>query len=443
MKSLLVDALRQAEEQSADDAGTEAGAAEPAADETSTASETFDTGSDAIELSLADSVFLSTESIEVGQQGDAAAALLPPAADSAAHPATADAEDDSAEDEDQQPDAMLTETGIFPAESLAPAPTAVNVDTPAAIMPLIGRYSPLLAVAAATIAAINILAYDRFGAGGEKLGLLTSPAAHGGDAAVHPQSGLEAGGSPFILYDAAPSPVRPASPIPDAVGTAPAQQPVTGRGRATIETRGQRAPLVRRSSAVDDPAFGVVSAAYAAYSAGDLELAEKHYREALEIAARHPNALHGLGAILEQTGRTREAQDIYATLLSVEPDNAAAAAALLAAAEGAADVIAEIKLMIQQYPHSAPLHAALGARYAAESRWPEAVRAYAGATAADPGNGAYAYNYAVGLERIGRAADAARQYARALELAHSTPVVDRSLIEQRLLMLEVNKDTSR
>lgn len=224
--------------------------------------------------------------------------------------------------------------------------------------------------------------------------------------------------------------VRPELPVRSSPGVA--------ADEAVVPSTDQQTPPAleeaTRRSGFDDRAFGALNDAFRAYERGDYAAAETAYRRALELAPRHPNALQGLAAILQRTGRVRESLQFYEMLLAVDPGNPAAAAALLAERGGAAPAAGEsdVKLLIQQHPESAPLQFALGALLAGQSRWADARHAFDQAVRLDAGNADYLFNLAVSLEHLGQNAEARYFYESALDAAGATSTLDLDVVIARI-----------
>ena len=211
---------------------------------------------------------------------------------------------------------------------------------------------------------------------------------------------------------------------------APQPLPASPRSVPVLNERPAVSRIVR--GGVDDRAFAVLNEAYAAYEAGNFEAAAAAYRRALEIAPRHPGALHGLAAILYRTGNVAEALDHYEVLLSVEPNNTEAAAAVLAGRGGSAT---EIKILLQRYPGSSHLHHTLGNLMAQQGRWADARLAYYKALAIEPQNAEYQFNLAVSLENLGQFADARARYEAALANVTEASAIDSQLVASRISVL--------
>lgn len=184
----------------------------------------------------------------------------------------------------------------------------------------------------------------------------------------------------------------------------------------------------------DDKAFGVLTAAYQAYTRGDYAAAEAGYRRALELAPRHPNGLQGLAAVLHRSGKRDESLHYFEMLLAVNPDNTTAAAALLAGRRDSPTLVSEseIKHLIQRHPDSAQLHFSLGTLLARQSRWPDARLAFANALQLDESNADFLFNLAVSLEHLGQHPAARNHYEAALEAVTAMSSIDSDVVVARI-----------
>jgi len=416
MKSLLVDALRQAQgdveptaEAAVDDVGT---------GQTQRVRAQEETGADSLAL-------LDVEPPESVPAGDGAAAPDAAPADTAV--AACEAALDSGAAYDTLP-GTLTETGVVPVTGSVPDRAAIEQCVrlaPRRYLPTVARLVPVACVVAAGIAAANYLAYEYLGRGAQRLGLpaptLAQQPEAGGPAAA-PAS------SPFRLVTAGAS---RAPALPAGVGVLPPEAPARVRGSLVAEPTGA-VRRANRAAAGHDPALPGLQEAYAAWTAGDTRRAERLYRQALVVSPRHPNALQGLAATLEHDGRAAEARRVYTELLAVAPGHPAALRAM--AADGSA-AVAELKAAIRTRPDDAELHYALGVVHGALGRWPEARRTFARAVQLDPHNAGYLYNLAVSLEHLGRTDEAVRSYAHALEIAGDAAAFDRDAASARVAVL--------
>ncbi|MDJ0812363.1 MAG: tetratricopeptide repeat protein [Woeseiaceae bacterium] len=293
-------------------------------------------------------------------------------------------------------------------------------------MPRLALYAPLLSLGVGLLAAAGHLGYHWIIGAQHKADLAVLSDRDRAELVGSTEPLPDRIASPFLLTAETPR-SRPEQPAANRnVETAPAG-PAPALPKAPPSATAEAAPL---RAGVADPAFRVLSAAFAAFQAGDIAAAESAYREALAISPRHPNALQSLAAILHATGRQDEAADMYDTLLAVEPDNAAAAAALLNS-RGNVDV-SGLKHLVQRHPDSGQLYFALGVQYSEQGKWGEARAAFADALRLEPGNPEYMFNLAVTLEHLQRYDEARGVYGLTLASADSSSYLDRTLIARRI-----------
>lgn len=179
------------------------------------------------------------------------------------------------------------------------------------------------------------------------------------------------------------------------------------------------APVVIVRNESEDPLQVLLTQAFDDYQSGDDARAETAYRQALARDANNRDALLGLAAVAQRGGRPDEARLYYSRLLELNPLDSAPAAGLIGLRDGADPVQDEsrIKLLLRQEPAAAHLHFALGTLYVAQGRWAEAQQAFFDAFHHDPGNADYAFNLAICLERLGQPVAALDYYRRAVDLA--------------------------
>lgn len=292
-------------------------------------------------------------------------------------------------------------------------------------LPKLGRYSPLLGLALLLASAGAYFAYQRMTGNYQNVDLQVLPTQI---------ESLQRADDPV---DAASK--RFTNPFALIVGP-PADAPVAGRPKASTPERrvaakgAVDAPQVL--AAVPDSTFALLHDAYAAFEAGDLAAAEIAYRDALRIAPRHPNALHGLAAVLQRRGLTAESLAFYQALLSVQPDNTAALAVLLTQPGGSATAISEIKYLMQQHAESPSLNFALGVVLAEQTRWVEARHYFDRAVTLDAGNADYLFNLGVSLERLGRFDEARHHYEAALLASNASSAVSDATLLARIMELK-------
>lgn len=173
--------------------------------------------------------------------------------------------------------------------------------------------------------------------------------------------------------------------------------------------------------------------AYIAYRSGKLDEAQQLYLAMFRKDAQSSDALLGLAAIAQQRGDPQLAAQYYASVLALDPRNAAANAGMSALSSDDDNNESRLKLLLREQGNSAVLHFALGNLYAGQSRWGEAQQAYFNAWMLESGNAEFAYNLAVSLDHLGQAKLAAQHYRRALQLdpLHSAGF-DHTQISQRI-----------
>ena len=97
-----------------------------------------------------------------------------------------------------------------------------------------------------------------------------------------------------------------------------------------------------------------------------------------------------------------------------------------------------IKNLIAVQPEAAHLYAALGSIYAERNDWLQAQQAYFEAHRLDASNSEHAFNLAVSLDQLGKAALALQYYRQTLSLLgnRSTAAIDRTALESRIAQLQ-------
>ena len=162
----------------------------------------------------------------------------------------------------------------------------------------------------------------------------------------------------------------------------------------------------------------LLNGAYLAYRSGKYEQAQQQYQEVLKLDARNTDALLGMAVIAQHRGLDKEAAHYYSRTLMLDPRNAIANAGMSAITTDN-NRESRLKILLREQQDSPSLHFALGNLYAEQSRWGEAQQSYANAYKLDPDNPELAFNFAVGLDRLGQKKSAAQYYQRALQLDHS------------------------
>jgi tetratricopeptide (TPR) repeat protein len=160
-----------------------------------------------------------------------------------------------------------------------------------------------------------------------------------------------------------------------------------------------------------------VEQGYRALVAGDLDSARRHYAAAVDADPASLDAELGLATVEARAGHIPAAAGAYRRALELDPGNATALAGLAALADDSRPEALEnaLRADIARHPDSAALELTLGNLYAAHGRWAEAQAAYFEAQRLQPENADVAYNLAVSLDHLGQKRAAADFYRRALE----------------------------
>ncbi len=223
---------------------------------------------------------------------------------------------------------------------------------------------------------------------------------------------------------------RPAEAL---VAPAAALAPAASVARPAVAPEAGDVHIVRSSGPALNP---VVQNAYAAFTAGDYTTARNQYDIALRQDPNNRDALLGSAAVALRDNRGEQAAAVYARLLQLNPNDPDALAALVSMRGGDA-TRAESRLndVLKTQPEAPPLLFALGNLYARQGRWPEAQQSYFRAYTAAPDNPDYAFNLAVGLDRLNQGRLAITYYQKALAL-NGTAGFDRAAVQRRLQELQ-------
>jgi Flp pilus assembly protein TadD len=139
-----------------------------------------------------------------------------------------------------------------------------------------------------------------------------------------------------------------------------------------------------------------------------------------------------------QNKRTDEARAYYQRVLSLDPNDPTATAAMATFSAETDSAGAESRLIrAYQADPSAETASALGSLFAHQQRWREAQDYYFRAYSASPDEPDYAFNLAVSLDALGQRALAADYYSRALSMgANRAANFDQEAAKRRLSELK-------
>ena len=181
-----------------------------------------------------------------------------------------------------------------------------------------------------------------------------------------------------------------------------------------------------------------LESAYKAFNAGDTAAARRQYDAVLRQDPNSRDALLGMAAIALRENDGQQAGGHYLRLLELDPNDGEAVAGLIGLRQG--DPVqseSRLKAILQRAPEAGPVLFALGNLYAKQSRWSEAQQLFFRAYTTIPGNADYAFNLAVGLDRLNQGKLALGYYRRALALSQTTPGgFDRGALRKRLQELD-------
>ncbi|HEY0665572.1 MAG TPA: tetratricopeptide repeat protein [Gallionella sp.] len=268
---------------------------------------------------------------------------------------------------------------------------------------------------------------------------------------------LFAAGAGYVWYEITPHNTRPARPAPPPAVAQPAmaqpsapaapQPPATGsvtekpvvvatppeRPAARIQAAPKRNPPPLHVEKIQPESIDpLLRDAYLAYQSGQLDQAQQLYQRAHRLDTRNGDALLGLAAIAQQLGSDNVAAHYYLKVLELDPRDPVANAGMSALTTGA-NGESRLKLLLNEQPGSSALHAALGNRYAEQSRWGDAQQSYFNAYKLEPKNPDLAFNLAVSLDRLGQKKLAAQYYQLAIELDQKRSAgFDHALISKRI-----------
>jgi tetratricopeptide (TPR) repeat protein len=187
---------------------------------------------------------------------------------------------------------------------------------------------------------------------------------------------------------------------------------------------GARPPAAATSGARPAPspapsALSLAQRGVAAHQRGDIDAAERAYREALQIEADQPLAQHYLGVVLYQRMRFTEALPLLqrsAERVPAEPEFHNNLGLALAALDRNEDAVAAYRATLALKPAHATASNNLGLALQAMNRVPEAIAAYRHALSASPAFAHAHWNLALALLANGDYAEGWREYEWRLRL---------------------------
>lgn len=177
-----------------------------------------------------------------------------------------------------------------------------------------------------------------------------------------------------------------------------------------------------------------VETAYQSFTNGDLPNAQKQYESALRQEPTSRDALLGLAMVHTRQNQGQQAASYYLRMLELDPNDSTAVAGLVGMRSGdAAQSEGRLKAILAANPEAGPALFALGNLYAQQNRWSDAQQTFFRAYTASPDNPDYAYNLAIGLDRLNQGRLALTYYQRALVLSQDRQAsFDRNALRIRM-----------
>lgn len=242
-----------------------------------------------------------------------------------------------------------------------------------------------------------------------------------------------------------PPPASPALTPPAPAEPASAKPASTPPPPAPLESRTERKPPAAEPEGPVRVTRGTLRVpptllrAYELLQAGDLNGAAQSYEQVLRGDPKNIDALLGMAAIAVREGDLRTAETWYLKALEADPKDPNAQAGLINLRGQADPATAEsrLKLLLAQQPDSPTLNFALGNVYAGQRRWSEAQLAYFNAHTADPTNPDYLFNLASSLDNLHLPKLALDYYHSALAASSGRkPGFDVEQVKARILELQ-------
>ena len=143
------------------------------------------------------------------------------------------------------------------------------------------------------------------------------------------------------------------------------------------------------------------------------------YRQLLQLQPNHPDAIHYLGMIAQQVGKTDAALEFMRRSLALNPNNPAFHinyAIILQERQRYEEALAHCRRAIALHPDYAEAHANLGAVLASSGNYEQSVEHLNRALALDGRNVKARYNLAAALAKLGKNAEAFAEYERTLAI---------------------------
>ena len=190
----------------------------------------------------------------------------------------------------------------------------------------------------------------------------------------------------------------------------------------------------------------LMASAYAAYQAGNTTEAGRLYRLVLKADVTQRDAWLGLAVMAHADGQREPALDAYKRVLRLEPQNPTALAGIHSLSSQVGEPLHESRLrdLLARSPEEPDLNHALGLLLSGAQRWSEAQPLFFKAHQLVPLEPRFAYNLAVTLDHLRKPSLARQYYESALILAQDSEAgFDESSARSRLAVLRAGAAEKR
>ena len=231
-----------------------------------------------------------------------------------------------------------------------------------------------------------------------------------------------------------PAPPRPAAQRTPRTRLAATAPPPEVSDKPTAAPTGPSLSLTASAAKPD----ALMASAYAAYQAGNTAEAGRLYRLVLKADVTQRDAWLGLAVMAHADGQREPALDAYKRVLRLEPQNPTALAGIHSLSSQAGEPMHESRLrdLLARSPEEPDLNHALGLLLSGAQRWSEAQPLFFKAHQLVPLEPRFAYNLAVTLDHLRKPSLARQYYESALILAQDSEAgFDESSARSRLAVL--------
>ena len=193
-----------------------------------------------------------------------------------------------------------------------------------------------------------------------------------------------------------------------------------------------------RKTNTEDPINALLRNAWLAYNKSDYLTASSAYKSVLKREPNNRDALLGMAAVAVKSEDYKKAKESYRLLLKLDPRDQVAVSGMsnIDKLSASSQIESKLKFMLQQQPSATHLNFALGNYYARKGRWPEAQAEYFKAWQGNADNADYIYNLAVSLDQLGKKNEALRFYKESLLYVSEQNIsFSKADVEERIIQI--------